>query len=101
MVPAEDEFRDRGPASAAKLAWSGEVVAVQPRIQLLRSFDERSHAYPGYALFLRGTLDGVARDFSVGIGPGAQAKHAFRAGDTVRGLAVPVADERTETVGLY
>lgn len=67
----------------------------------MRSFDQRNHAYPGFALFLQGTLDGVVREFSVGIGPGAQAKHGFRAGDTVRGLAVPIADSRMETVGLY
>ena len=101
MVPADSEAQECGPAPAAKLAWSGEVVAVQPRIRLLRSFDQRNHAYSGYALFLRGPLDGVVREFSVGIGTGAQAKHAFRVGDTVRGLATPVADERMETVGLY
>ena len=67
----------------------------------MRSFDQRNHAYPGFALFLRGTLDGVAREFSVGVGPGAQAKHGFRVGDTVRGLAFPVADPRMETVELY
>jgi hypothetical protein len=67
----------------------------------MRSFDQRNHAYPGYALFLHGILDGAPRDFSVGIGPGAQAKHAFKAGDTVRGLAVPVTDHRMETVDLY
>lgn len=67
----------------------------------MRSFDQRNHAYPGFALFLRGMLDGAVRDFSVGVGPGAQAKHAFRTGDCVRGLAVPVADRRMETVELY
>ena len=101
MVPADSTAEKRGLSRVSKLAWSGEVVAVQPRIRLMRSFDQRNHAYPGYALFLRGTLDGVVREFSVGIGPSAQAKHAFRAGDTVRGLAIPVADERMETVGLY
>jgi len=48
----------------------------------MRSFDQRNHAYSGFALFLHGKLDGTAREFSVGIGPGAQAKHAFRAGAT-------------------
>jgi hypothetical protein len=85
MVSADSEAQERGPARAARLAWSGEVVAVQPRIRLLRSFDQRNHAYPGYALFLRGTLNGIVREFSVGLGPGAQAKHAFRAGDSARG----------------
>jgi len=101
MVPADSLIGKRLPPQAAKLAWSGEVVAVQPRIRLMRSFDQRNHAYPGFALFLRGMLDGTARDFTVGIGPGAQVKHAFRAGDAVRGLAVPVADSRMETAELY
>ena len=52
-------------------------------------------------MFLRGTLDGVAREFSVGVGPGAQAKHGFRVGDAVRGHAFPVADHRMETVEFY
>lgn len=86
---------------SSKLAWSGEVVSVQPRIRLIRSFDERSHAYLGFALLIKGEAGGAAREFSVGIGPAAQTKHAFRAGDRVRGLAVPVADERTEPVDLY
>jgi len=101
MVPEDSDAGKRGPAPVSKLAWSGELIAVQPRIRLMRSFDQRNHAYPGYALFLCGTLDGAARDFSVGIGPGAQAKHALRAGDSVRGLAVPVADSLMETVDLY
>ena len=101
MIPADSATVKRGPSPVSKLAWSGEVVAVQPRIRLMRSFDQRNHAYPGFALFLHGKFEGTAREFSVGIGPGAQAKHAFRVGDTVRGLAVAVADCRTETVELY
>jgi hypothetical protein len=101
VVPEDSESGKRGPSRVSKLAWSGKLVAVQPRIRLMRSFDQRNHAYPGFALFLRGTLDRAARDFSVGIGPGAQAKRAFRAGDTVGGLAVPVADSRMELVELY
>jgi hypothetical protein len=86
----------------SKVAWQGEVLAVQPRIRLIRSFDQRNHAYPGFALLLRGRVGEEAeREFSVGIGPGAQAKHAFRVGDTVRGLAVPIADEHMESVELY
>ena len=30
-----------------KLAWKGKVVSVQPRIRLLRSFDQRNHNYLG------------------------------------------------------
>ena len=40
-------------------------------------------------------------EFSVRIGPGAQARHAFRAGDPVSGAAHPVADPERETAQLY
>ncbi len=55
----------------AKLPWRGTLLAVQPRIRLTRSFDERSHSYLGYVLFLRGTVADEAREFSVGIGKSA------------------------------
>jgi hypothetical protein len=84
-------------AAAPKLAWSGEVLGVQPRIDLGRSFDQRQHSYLGYVLLLRGE----ARELWVRIGPGAQAKHAFRAGDRVAGAAHPVADRERETADLY
>lgn len=88
-------------AAGGKLRWGGEVLSVQPRIRLLRSFDERSHSYLGYVLRLRGRLDGVAREFSVAVGKAAQAKHGFRAGDVVWGLGRPVADPRKEAAHLY
>jgi hypothetical protein len=37
----------------AKIAFKGIIISVQPRIRLMRSFDERSHNYLGYALFIR------------------------------------------------
>jgi hypothetical protein len=30
---------------AEKIPWQGTVLSVQPRIKLMRSFDERSHSY--------------------------------------------------------
>lgn len=87
--------------SRVKLRWRGIITGIQPRIRLMRSFDERSHSYLGYALHLFGTVDGVERDFSVGIGKGAQEKFLFQAGDQVSGNAVPVMDERLEPVELY
>jgi len=41
------------------------------------------------------------REFLVGMGERAHSKHQFRAGDTVSGEAVPVADPRLETVEFY
>jgi hypothetical protein len=87
--------------AAYKISWHGEVLGVQPRIRLMRAYDERNHGYMGYVLFLRGEADGRASDFTVGIGPAAQAKHAFRAGDRVQGMAVAVADARLEPVDFY
>ncbi len=84
-----------------KIAWQGTLVSVQPRIRLLRSFDERSHSYLGYALQVQGTIGGENREFLVGIGKASQAKHQFRAGDTVSGKAQPVADEKMESVEFY
>ena len=84
----------------SKLTWRGTLVAVQPRIRLMRSFDQRSHSYLGYALRVEGTVGEDEGEFTVGIGKAAQAKHQFRAGDTVSGKALPVPAERT-TVEFY
>ena len=84
-----------------KTEWEGELVSIQPRIRLLRSFDERSHIYLGYSLFFSGSIQGEDREFSVGIGPGAQQKHGFRVGTYVFGGAEPVLDPRLEPVEFY
>jgi hypothetical protein len=84
-----------------KLAWQGTLLAIQPRIRLTRSFDERSHTYLGYALRLDGAIGERRGGFLVGIGSGTQAKHRFRAGDIVQGESIPVADSRTEPVDFY
>jgi hypothetical protein len=84
-----------------KLSWQGKVISVQPRIRLTRSFDERSHTYLGYALRIQGVVGGQSREFFVGVGKGAHAKHQFRAGDVVSGVSVPVADPETEAVEFY
>ena len=88
-------------AATEKIAWQGVLIAVQPRIRLGRSFDQRSHTYLGYALRVRGTVGTETRDFLVGVGQGAHAKHQFQAGDTVSGEALPVTDPRLETVEFY
>ena len=84
-----------------KARWSGRVTSVQPRIRLGRSFDERWHSYLGYRLVIEGTVGSESRQFSVGIGKVAQAKHQFRVGDQVSGESVPVADPRREPVEFY
>ena len=84
-----------------KITWQGTLLSVQPRIRLLRSFDQRNHNYLGYALRLQGTIGDDEREFTVGIGKAAQAKHQFRAGDILSGKAQPVADARLEPVEFY
>lgn len=87
--------------NAAKVPWEGELTAVQPRIRLTRSFDQRSHSYLGYLLRVRGTLGGEEREFVVAIGRGAHEKHQFQAGDHVSGRGEPVLETRRETADLY
>ena len=84
-----------------KVAWSGRVVSVQPRIRLMRSFDERSHSYLGYVLRVEGTCWNEKGEFQIAVGKAAQEKHRFRVGMEVSGLAVQVPDPRIETAGFY
>jgi hypothetical protein len=51
-----------------KIGWKGSLVSVQPRIRLIRSFDQRSYSYLGYALRVAGTIGDKEREFLVGIG---------------------------------
>ena len=89
------------PTINQKRSWQGEVISVQPRIRLSRSFDERSHSYLGYVLRLRGTLDGEAKEFVVAVGKGAHEKHQFSAGDQISGQSVSVSDARLEIADVY
>ena len=84
-----------------KIPWHGVLISVQARIRLSRSFDQRSHTYLGYTLTVRGSIGSDDREFLLGVGQGAHAKHHFRIGDIVSGDAPPVADPRLETVEFY
>ena len=88
-------------ARAEKIIWQGKVLGIQPRIRLLRSFDQRNHQYLGYALNIEGTLGEKETDFWIGVGKGAHAKHHFQAGCIISGECLPVMDERLETVEFY
>lgn len=86
----------------SKIKWSAVIQAVQPRIRLERSFDERYRVYLGFHLWLHGThqisdwLDASdVQSYGIAIGTKTQEKHLFRAGDEVHGLAHPVADDGT------
>jgi hypothetical protein len=88
-------------SSSEKVTWSGRIVSVQPRIRLIRSFDQRYHNYLGYVL----ALDGVAADqqgeFKVAVGKITHEKHGFRVGMILQGQAVPISDPRLETAEYY
>lgn len=84
-----------------KLNWAGQIISVQPRVRLTRSFDQMSHTYLGFGLIIIGTVEAEEEEFSVGIGQATQAKHQFQVGDEARGLALPVADTRLEPVEYY
>lgn len=84
-----------------KIQWHGLLTSVQPRIRLMRSFDERSHTYLGYALRVYGTVGSENREFLVGVGKGTHGKHRFQVGCDVSGECLPVADPRLENVEYY
>jgi len=84
-----------------KLNWTGQLVAVQPRIRLTRSFDERYHSYLGYVLLVDGRRDETVEEFLVAVGEAAHTRHAFQAGMEVRGVSVPVENPQKETAAYY
>ena len=92
---------DLSAAAKLKTSWHGTITSVQPRIRLLRSFDERSHSYLGYVLGLDGEVGGEHRQFTVAIGKAAQAKRRFQVGFKASGEAVLVPDPRTEPAEMY
>jgi hypothetical protein len=76
-------------------------MAVQPRIRLMRSFDERSHSYLGYVLRIDGTCGGEAGEFLIAVGEAAHEKHRFQKGMGLSGRSVQVEDPRKETAAFY
>lgn len=61
-------LRRSDPKMSNKVKWLGTLLAIQPRIRLMRSFDQRSHSYLGYALRIQERIADEEREFSVGIG---------------------------------
>lgn len=84
-----------------KITFTGIILSVQPRIRMIRSFDQRSHNYLGYAIAVRGEMNDVPMDFSVGIGKSAQQKHGFCVGDSIAGECLPVPEPDMEPVEFY
>jgi hypothetical protein len=90
-----------GERKEDKISWSGKVISAQPRIRLMRSFDERSHTYLGYTLQIEGIIGDEEKVFLIALGKGAHTKHQFRIGDIVSGMSLPVSDPLTETAEYY
>ena len=84
-----------------KLEWSGQILAVQPRIRLMRSFDQRSHSYLGYVLRIDGTCGVEVGEFLIAVGEAAHVKHRFQTGMELSGYSLRVEDPRKETAALY
>jgi hypothetical protein len=84
-----------------KYIFVGKIISIQPRIRLLRSFDEVSHVYLGYAIILDGEIDNHKSTFSVGIGKAAHAKHQFKVNDVISGACLPVPNPNTEPTQYY
>ena len=93
--------RPRRKIPKETLSWSGVVVAVQPRIRLTRSYDQRTHTYQGYLLRLEGRIGDEDRVFTIGVGKGAHKKHQFQIDDQVSGVGHYVLDEELEIAELY
>jgi hypothetical protein len=53
--------------ATGKISWGGVLIAVQPRIRLTTSFDQRSHTYQGYVLRVRSDVGGELRDVLVAV----------------------------------
>lgn len=84
-----------------KIVWSGRIVAVQPRIRLIRSFDERQHSYLGYVLRVDGTCEDDRGEFQIAVGKATHKKHRFHAGMASSGQAALVPNPRLETAAFY
>ena len=84
-----------------KIPWSGQLIAIQARIRLLRSFSERHHNYQGYVLRIKGICDNETREFLIAVGKGAHEKNRFCSDMKLSGLSVSVSNPRLETAEYY
>lgn len=99
-----------------KLLFLGEIRSIQPRIKLVRSFDESSHSYLGYVIVLEGwivadfdkptvragfDLSDEVKIISIAIGPAAQAKFQLQTGDRIGGACVPVLNPQMDVAEYH
>jgi hypothetical protein len=83
------------------VTWRGVVRGIQPRLTLQRPHGTDEYHRVGHALRLAGSVDGVEREFAVGIGDAALTEHGLRVGDTVSGVAKHVEDPARVPVDFY
>jgi len=67
----------------------------------MRSVDQQHHSYLGYSLRVDGTIDGLSRIFTVGIGKAPQAQKSIQACYSVEGLCTPGENPALEPVEHY
>ncbi len=79
----------------------GRLVGVQPRIRLMRSYDETAHSYQGYTLRMEGTCGTESGEFLIAVGEAAHKKYQFRVGMKVSGASVPVENPKLEIAEFY
>lgn len=101
-VRAMDNMNRKVKLHAARTyEFSGRILAVQPRINLTRSFTEQYHQYKGYNLKIDGIIDEGKRKFAIAVGPGAHRKHGFCRGIEISGCAQPVKTKHREHAEFY
>jgi len=76
-------------------------MGIQPRIRLMRSYDETAHSYQGYTLRIEGMCGDMHGEFLIAVGEAAHKKHQFRVGMKVSGVSVPVENPKLEIAEFY
>ncbi len=84
-----------------KIIWQGNLISIQPRIRLMRSFDEVSHSYLGYNLEIEGIVSNLKKVFTVAVGKAVQQKLQLQAGMKISGASLPVENARMEVAEYY
>ena len=86
---------------ATRQAFSGILLAVQPRVFLQRASRSTQVVYKGYLMRIVGQSVGSSRVMRVGISEADQQRHALQAGDRVEGEGKVVRDRSTEVAQLH
>lgn len=91
----------RSGRTTERFSWTGVVQAIQPWIEMTRSYNKRQCSYIGYALRLDATWKGRSGLLLVRVGKAAHLKHQFHAGLQLNGSSVGYRDIGLESPVLY